>query len=205
MTTSTTPRPALRRALDCVSAHARDALKRVRPARAGFTPFQILLGVGAFAALTTGVLITYQNTVSASDELVLDRAMPQIFTGVRDTFPNARTLPDGDLIPTMTAQGKTPGEVISAAADGTPTMTDPFGNPITVVGAGGAAIVTVVGMDDEDCNNVLANFTDRTASQNGFSAVSAGGDALAQPFSSADVAGACDAGDGLNDVVLTLL
>lgn len=175
-----------------------------RRSRRGIGIAEILLGLGISAGILAAAVITYQNTQGQSDELTMDRALPQIVAGIRDTFPNARTFPDGDLIPTMSSTNKVPGEVVSAAADGTPTMTSPFGNNITVAGVGGAAVITVVGMDNEDCNNTLSNITDRNTSQTGFATVTAGGDALAQPFTAADVAAACDAGAGANDVVFTL-
>lgn len=175
-----------------------------RRSRRGLTLVETILYFVVAAVVLAGVLVLFQSAEGQNDELVMERNIPLITGGLRDTFPNARTYPDGDLIPTMAANKQVPGELASTAADGTPTMTSPYGNNITVVGSSGAAVITVVGMDDEDCTTTLSKLTDRTASQSGFAAVSAGGDALSLPFTSAQLAAACDAGAGANDVVLTL-
>lgn len=175
-----------------------------RKTRRGIGIVETVLALGASALFIAGVVVVYQNTLGQNDELVMDRALPQVVAGIRDTFPNSRTFPDGDLIPIMAATNKVPGELSSTAADGTATMTSPYGTAITAVGVGGAAVITLAALDNEDCNNTLSNITERSASQSGYATVSAGGDALAQPFSAAAVAAACDAGAGANNVVLTL-
>ncbi|MCY4098669.1 MAG: type 4 pilus major pilin [Rhodospirillales bacterium] len=179
-------------------------LDRRRRRRRGVSLFDFVLYLSLAAVVFGGAILAYNNLENRQKRLQTSQLVTEIFTAVADLHRTGASYGTGDLIPTLEAAKRVPSKGRSSVTDSggntTTTITSPFGDNVTVVGAGTTFTVTVVDMTEANCIDLLTNYADQGEEESALAGVAIESADQTLPLSVATISSTCDAD---SDVALT--
>ena len=164
---------------------------RWRRRRRGVSLVDFLLYLTLAAVVVAGAVIAYNNVDNRQKRLQTAQLVNEIFAGVADLHRGGASYGTGNLIPTLDAAKMVPskGRRVSGS---TVTINTPFGDNVTVVGAGNTFVIAV---------DLVTNYADQDSDESSLAEIKIGsGSALTMPATVAAISTECDDDE---DVALT--
>ena len=183
---------------------ATEWLERRWHSRRGVSLVDFVLYLGLAAVVVAGAVLAYNNVENRQKRLQTSQLVTEVFTAVADLHRTGASYGTGDLIQTLEAAKRVPSKGRSSVTDDdgntTTTITSPFGDNVTVVGAGTTFTVTVVDMTEANCIDLLTSYADQGEEESSLAGVAIEGTAQTLPLSVATISSTCAAD---SDVALT--
>ena len=175
--------------------------------RRGVSLVDFLLYLTLAAVVMAGAVLAYNNVDNRQKRLQTAQLVNEIYAGVSDlhrggasygTGSLIQTLDDAKLVPSRGRRETTTGTGNNAVTN--VGINTPFGDVVTVTGAGNTFVITVEDMSEANCIDLVSNYADQDSEESSLAEISIGGSDLTMPATVAQISAACDDDD---DVALT--
>ena len=171
--------------------------------RRGVSLVDFLLYLTLAAVVMAGAVLAYNNVDNRQKRLQTAQLVNEIYAGVSDLHRGGASYGTGNLIPTLDDAKIVPSKGRRSTTSNnvtTVTINTPFGDGVTVVGAGNTFVITIEDMSEANCIDLVSNYADQDSEESSLAGISIGGTDLTMPATVAQITAACDDDD---DVALT--
>ena len=155
-----------------------------------------LIAIGIVVILTLGL---YGRSIYQEQRASL--LLTQLVQAVTSTYQSTRDYGTGSLLGTLDGFGRLPEEFV-VRSGGTVTLEHPWGGQVIVNGGPGGETnqfrIRFNNLDDDICAAVGERSAGKSRGRTGLDQVRINGTVMTLPYSVADVATQCNAGDGNN-------
>ena len=128
-----------------------------------------------------GAVLAYNNVDNRQKRLQTAQLVNEIYAGVADLHRGGASYGTGDLIATLDAAKMVPSKgrrETPGAKAGDPStigINTPFGDTVTVTGAGNTFVITVEDMSEANCIDLVSNYADQDSEESSLAEISIGG------------------------------
>ena len=173
-----------------------------RRRRSGLTLFGALMALTLFAGAVIGAVTLYNTAQENQDRNDAQALLTTLTVAVKQIHQGAPTYGTGSLVTLLDQRGAIPagarqesttttGTGNTAVTSTTVSIGHPFGNSVTVVGAGTGFEIAFNGLEPENCAMMLDPYAGQRPGGGGLQGVEVGGTAVTLPMTPASIGTAC--------------
>lgn len=169
--------------------------------RRGISLFQVLMGLALFAATLIGAVSLYTSATETQRLNEAQTLLTRLTVAVGRIHQGLATYGTSSLVADLAHRGAIPSSAV-AGSTSNPRIRHPFGDFVTVVGAGATYVITFQDLDNETCALLIDPYLGQTTGTTGLEKIAVGSTDV-DLTRARGARAACTAGGGANDVAFT--